>query len=51
LSHFIKIIREILFIETYCKEEKEIKRKFRKNLKIAEKFVRKEIEAIEKEIL
>lgn len=32
------------------KEEKEIKRRSRKNLKIAEKFVRKEIEDIEKEI-
>ena len=32
------------------KEEKEIKRKFKKNLKIAEKFIRKEIEDIKKEI-
>ena len=32
------------------KEEKEIRRKFRKNLKIAEKYIKKEIEDIEKEI-
>ena len=32
------------------KEEKEIKRKFRKNLKIAEKYIKKEIEDIRKEI-
>ena len=32
------------------KEEKEIKRKFKKNLTIAKKFIRKEIEDIEKEI-
>ncbi|MCK5122970.1 MAG: hypothetical protein KAQ87_02375 [Candidatus Pacebacteria bacterium] len=32
------------------REEKEIKRRFKKNLKTAEKFVRKEIEDIEKEL-
>jgi cell division protein FtsX len=32
------------------KEEKEIRKKFKNNLKVAKKFIRKEIEDIEKEI-